>query len=107
MAAAYEKLPEGYRLRRRIHLLQNKKLLKQLVALQAGLFAASLGCGLLIHPLFIGDWKMFLLRFAAAVAGYAAYIIGHEAVHGALMWLFSRRKPSFPLWVRTHAHSRL
>ena len=95
MVAAYEKLPEGYRLRRRIHLIQNQKLLKRLVALQAVLFMASLGCGLLIHPLFIGGWRMVLLRLIAAAAGYAVYIIGHEAVHGALMWLFSRRKPSF------------
>lgn len=41
------------------------------------------------------QWRMLLAQVSTGVAGVAVYIGAHEAVHGALMWLFSRVRPSF------------
>ena len=96
MLRAFEKLPASYRLMQRMDLVRNRKLLKLITALSVVLAVLTVIWGILLMP----DapkavWWMILLRVLAGIAAYAAYIVGHEAVHGVLMWLISRQKPAF------------
>ena len=83
----------GYRLHERIDLIRNKKQLRLVTLLSVLLAAGCIAAGLLIQ---LPDFSsLSLVRFLAALAGIAVYIVGHEAVHGILIWCFSRRKPNF------------
>ena len=60
--------------------------------------------GLLIQPQdarrfisFNGKETVTLLQCLVLGVGTVAYIVGHEAVHGVFMWLYSRKKPHFGL----------
>lgn len=96
---AKEKVPEGFRYSALIALIHNRKLRKQLMQLSLALTVLGIGIGLLIQPkldlLFSGGLLQVILHFAVLTAAIAVYMIGHEAVHGALMWLYSRKKPHF------------
>jgi len=96
---AKEKVPEGFRYSALIALIHNRKLRKLLIRLSLVLTVLGIGIGLLIQPklglLFSGGLWRVLLRFAAIAVLIALYMVAHEAVHGALMWLYSRKKPHF------------
>lgn len=70
--------------------------LRTIAALSLALLAASILLGAVLQPQ-DGSFfdRYFLWKLLAALAGSAAYIVLHEAVHGMLMWLMSRKKPSF------------
>ena len=96
---AKEKLPQGSRLKERIDLLRNRRQLKRVMYISVAGVVIGILLGLTIGspiPLLIsGGWHMAILRLLALIAGICLYIGGHEAVHGALMWLISRKKPRF------------
>ena len=96
---AKEKVPEGFRYSALIALLHNRKLRKLLIRLSLALTVLGIGIGLFLQPklglLFSGGFGRVLLRFAVMAVLIALYMVAHEAVHGALMWLYSRKKPRF------------
>jgi len=96
---AREKLPQGYRLKERIDLLRSRRQLKRVMCISLAGVAAGILWGILagisLSSLAAGRWYMAIVRLLVLAAGIALYIIGHEAVHGALMWLISRTKPRF------------
>lgn len=93
---AYEQLPTGYRLHERIDLVKNRRQLIFVNALSIVLAVVTLLIGLWLQPEAQPSDALRLFEQAAAgFAGVAVYIAGHEAVHGVLMWLISRRKPRF------------
>lgn len=99
MICAHPKLPTGYRLKARIDLMRNRKHLKRVLWLSTALVLACIlyGWVLVVSPSALLDGGIWLLpgRIAALIAGLLLYVVAHEAVHGALMWLFSREKPRF------------
>lgn len=83
----------GYRLNERIDLIRNRSQLRTVTLLSVLLAVAAIGAGLALQ---LPDFRMFSpWKLLITLAGTAIYIIGHEAVHGVLMWLFSRTKPKF------------
>ena len=96
---AIEKLPQGYRITAVIDPIRNRKLRTFVIRFSLALLASGIALGFLIQPklglLFSGGLWRVLARFAVMAAAIAAYTIGHEAVHGALMWLYSGKKPFF------------
>lgn len=93
---AHIQLPQGYRLIKRFDLVHQHGQLRTVAALSLALLVASILVGVALQP---QDGRFFdryfLLKLLAAFAGSAAYIVLHEAVHGVLMWLISRKKPNF------------
>ena len=91
--------PKGYRLKMRIDLMRNRGHLKRVVWLSLAVVLACIlgGWMLVISPaaLLDGGFWMLLARIVVLAAGLIIYLAGHEAVHGILMWLFSRQKPRF------------
>ena len=86
-------LPAGYGLTERIDLLKNKRQLWLVNGLSLVLLALVAVLGLCLHS---WDWSSWTLSTSLlALAGVCLYIVGHEAVHGAVMWLFSHEKPRF------------
>ena len=97
--AAVSTLPEGYRLKTRLDLMRNRKHLKWMLWLSfAALLVCILGGWLLVtSPIALaqGGFWLLIIRSVALVLGIIVYAAAHEAVHGILMWLFSRKKPRF------------
>ena len=95
----HEKLPQGYRIAAFIDPIRNPKLRRFVLRFSFALLAVGIVLGLILQPklslLFSGGWWKVLLRFAVMAAAIVLYMIGHEAVHGGLMWLFSGKKPFF------------
>lgn len=89
---AYARLPGGYRFQERIDLVKNRKQLIRVNVLSIALAVLSVAAGLLLKP---AGAPFGWLQWLAAIVGTAAYVIGHEAVHGVLMWLISHQKPRF------------
>lgn len=86
-------LPAGYGLTERIDLLKNKRQLWLVNGLSLVLLVLVAVLGLCLRP---WDWSSWSLSTSLlALAGVCLYIVGHEAVHGAAMWLFSHEKPRF------------
>ena len=96
---AKAKLPEGYRITALIDPIRNKKLRKFLIRFSLGMIFGGIALGLLLQPklhlLFLGGLWRVLVRIIVMALAIAAYMVGHEAVHGVLMWLLSGQKPSF------------
>ena len=93
---AEKALPQNYRLLMRIDLVRNAKDLKKTTWLSLALAAAALGLGLWLMPAFPQEGLAAASgRFGIGLLGMALYLVGHEAVHGLLMWLFSRQRPRF------------
>ena len=94
-----EKLPQGYRLKECIDLTRNRKQLRIVIGISFGWIALGILAGFCLQPrlalLFSGGIGKTLLRLLVLCGSILFYIIGHEAVHGAFMWLYSRRRPSF------------
>lgn len=89
-------LPTGYRLDERFDLIRNRRQFKAVMILSVVLALIALAAGMLWNRSASERGLLWLLiRFAAALAGCCLYIVGHEAVHGLLMWLFSGVKPRF------------
>ena len=87
---AYMRLPEGYRFQERIDLVKNRKQLITVNVLSIALAALTVAAGFLFRP---QNASFGWLQWIFAFAGIALYIVGHEAVHGVLMWLISHEKP--------------
>lgn len=96
---AFDKLPQGYRLVQRFDLVHQRGQLRAVSALALALLALTILTGAVMQPqdgrFFDDGFLPVLLRLLAALAGSAVYIVAHEAVHGALMWLISRKRPRF------------
>jgi len=93
---AHTKLPQGYRLVTRFDLVHQRGQLRMVSALSLALLTVSILLGIALQPQDSSFFdRFFLLKLLSAFAGAAAYIVLHEAVHGVLMWLISRKKPSF------------
>lgn len=99
---ARETLPENYAESEKIDLVKNKKQMLLVHGLALVLAAALAVMGFWIQP--EGASSVFDIsanHMATAIkcfvlcAGIFAYIVGHEAVHGAFMWYYSRKKPHF------------
>ncbi len=100
---AKETLPKGYSLHEKIDLAKNRRqfwIVNGLSVLLAILCAAP--------AVFLNNAGLKSLenswRLLAAAAGCLVYIVAHEAVHGVLMWLISRKKPRFGLTL-TYAYA--
>ena len=89
---AHSRLPDGYRLQERIDLLKNRKQLVRVNVLSIVLAVITVILGFLFQP---DGANLPFWQLLAAIVATAVYIIGHEAVHGVLMWLISREKPRF------------
>lgn len=86
-------LPAGYGLTERIDLLKNKRQLWLVNGLSLVLLVLTAVLGLCLRP---WDWSGWSLSTSLlALAGICLYIVGHEAVHGAAMFLLSHEKPRF------------
>ena len=99
---AKEKLPAGYRLAARIDLIKNRRQLLLVNGLAIALMLLTIAAGILLQPQgadnvfeLIDDPWGFALKALVAVLGTLGYIVGHEAVHGVCMWLYSHSKPHF------------
>lgn len=97
---AYETLPEGYEEKFHIDLQKDKKL-----ALIVNGLAIVIGLVFLVPALFVvpittlfdmsEGLGAYALRFIGIILGSVVYIILHEAVHGVVMYYYSRKKPRF------------
>lgn len=86
-------LPAGYGLAEQIDLVKNKRQFWLVNGLSVVLLVLLAVLGLCLRPL---DWNSWSLSTSLiALAGIFLYIVGHEAVHGMVMWLFSHEKPHF------------
>ena len=101
---ARENLPENYAESEKIDLVKNKKQMLLVNGLALVLAAALLFLGILIQPEgaenifdFENNALLTALKCLVLCACLFAYIVGHEAVHGAFMWYYSRKKPHFGL----------
>ena len=79
------------RIDERIDLVRNKKQLRTVALLSVVLALLTIAAGFLFHR----EWDFSAIRLLVMAVGIFVYIVGHEAVHGALMWLFSHQKPKF------------
>lgn len=89
---AYARLPQGFRFQERIDLVKNRKQLITVNVLSIALAALTVAAGFVFRP---QNASFGWLQWIFAFAGIALYIVGHEAVHGVLMWLISHEKPRF------------
>lgn len=101
---ARESLPEGYAESEKIDLVKNKKQMLLVNGLALVLAALLLVLGIWIQPEgaenifdFENNALLTALKCLVLCASLFAYIVGHEAVHGAFMWYYSRQKPHFGL----------
>ena len=101
---AKETLPEGYAESAKIDLVKNKKQMFFVNGLAIVLTALLIVLGVLIQPegastIFDFENNAMAIAFKCLVIclGSVVYIVGHEAVHGVFMWLYSRKKPHFGL----------
>ena len=99
---AKEALPKGYTEAERIDLVKNRRQMLLVNGLAIVLTVLMIVLGILIQPdgadgLFNLKENGFQTAFQCLILaiGIFAYIAGHEAVHGILMWYFSRIKPRF------------
>lgn len=101
MNGAYRELPSGYAELEKIDLAKNKKQASTVTLLSLGLMVVMIGLGLLLAPFgrtfFTGEVVQRIIKLLVTGAGIVAYLIGHEAVHGIVMWRVSRVKPRFGL----------
>lgn len=93
-------LPEGYSEEFGIDLQKNKKLMLLVNGIAVLLMAVMAFAGALIVPFSSlysadGTWYMPLVKIFVMMAGYVAYIILHELVHGVFMKCFSGIKPKY------------
>ncbi len=95
MKYAEKKLPENYELVRTIDLEKNKKENAIVMALSLVLLVGVFVLGFLFSPEPSAEAEAHLPVMVAALFAFFAYIILHEAVHGAFMWYFSKQKPHF------------
>ena len=96
---AFSSLPDGYVPLEKMDLTQ-KEQAKTVLGLSLGLIIPWLALGIWLSPVL--DVRQLVkegafLHLLAVLVGVAVYIPGHEAVHGALMWHFSRVRPRFGL----------
>lgn len=95
---AKEKLPEGYVLSECIDLAKNKRQMTFVTVLSLVLLVVVLLAGFILRPglaVFSDNSELLGLVGFLALLGYVVYIVLHEAVHGLLMWYFSKKKPHF------------
>ncbi len=97
---AKETLPEGYAEAEKIDLVKNKKQMLIVNGIAIVLTALLIALGVLIQPegaknIFNFSSNASLLKCLVICLSAAAYIVGHEAVHGVFMWHYSRKKPRF------------
>lgn len=90
---ALDELPAGYSLVEKIDLVRNKRQLWMVNGLSLALLVLTAALGLWLHP---WDWDGWTISTCLlTLGGILLYIVGHEAVHGLFMWLFSHRRPRF------------
>lgn len=101
-SCAKETLPDGYAAVETVNLVKNRKQLLIVNGLAVVLAAALVLLGVLIRPQAFHELFSFgqnglqtACKWLIIGVGSFAYIIGHEAVHGLLMWRFSHIRPSF------------
>ncbi len=95
---AREELPEEYVLFECIDLAKNKQQMLFVTVLSLVLLVAVFLAGFILRPgfaVFSENGELVALALFVALLGYALYIVLHEAVHGLLMWYFSKKKPHF------------
>lgn len=88
-------LPENYELLRTIDLDKNQKEKTFVTILSLVLLVAVFVLGFVLRSpgaVMMGSIEMVML---AALLAFVVYLILHEAVHGVLMWYFSKKKPHF------------
>lgn len=99
---AKDTLPENYAEAEKIDLVKNKKQMLLVNGLALVLTALLILLGVLFQP--EGAMSMFdlqenafhmALKCLVVCIGILVYIAGHEAVHGAFMWHYSRIRPNF------------
>lgn len=95
MKYAEASLPENYELLRTIDLAKNKKESLIVNTLSLVLLAVVFALGFLLRADTGAKEEAYLPVMIAAFFAFVAYIILHEAVHGAFMWYFSKQKPHF------------
>lgn len=93
-------LPKGYVFFEQIDL--NKKQLNTIRIIHLMLVIIPVALGIWLAPSFKqtfvdanGDWKLSLVKILIVSIGAIVYIVGHEAVHGVVMWQISHVKPTF------------
>lgn len=100
---AEKSLPEGYTFYGQIDLNRAQQRIVMIIHLTLGLVLIVLG--ILFAPPF---WQTFNTDYPTVLAikiltvsiGAVLYIIGHEAVHGIVMWQLSHVKPTFGFSIR-------
>ena len=92
---AVNTLPENYELVRTIDLAKNKKESLIVNTLSLVLLAVVFALGFLFRTDTGTKAEAYLPVMLAAFFAFVAYIVLHEAVHGAFMWYFSKQKPHF------------
>lgn len=90
MSNSYAELPEGYSHVFTLNLQKNKKTALIINLAAVVIMVIMAGIGLLICPLseffsFESGTAVYWLRLIALIAGYFAYVILHELVHGITM----------------------
>lgn len=86
-------LPEGYFKICQIDLQKDKKTALLVNAVSLLIVLVLFAAGILLVPLARSEEpELFFIKMGVAFAGIAAYIILHEAVHGAAMKYFGARK---------------
>lgn len=88
-------LPNGYELCRTIDLAKNQKENTFVSLLSLVLLAVVFALGFLIREDTGAKGEEYLPVMVAALVSFFVYIVLHEAVHGAIMWYFSKQKPHF------------
>lgn len=98
---AYAHLLPGYDLYEVIDLAEDRKMMLRINISGMAVMAAMLICGFVWHPqmnaCFEQGFPGILLAFAVMIAGYVAYIVLHEWVHGVFIRLLSGEKAQFGL----------
>lgn len=91
-------LPEDYKQIFEIDLVKNKKQMLFVNVMAAVVMIAMMIIGAAIVPLrhlFEGNYLISLIKVLALWAGYMAYIVLHELVHGVFMKHYSGVKPKY------------
>lgn len=98
MAAKYAvaTLPENYELLRTIDLEKNEQEKNLVTILSLVLLVAVFAFGFALRsPASIVEAIIEEPVMLAALPAFLVYLVLHEAVHGAFMWYFSKKKPHF------------
>lgn len=96
-------MPEGYAFHGQIDLNKAEQRIVRLIHLVLGLVPTVLG--ILLAPPFtqtfnVDNLMLLAIKTLTVSIGAILYIIGHEAVHGIVMWQLSHVKPTFGFSIR-------